>query len=136
MFFFLSGTDFSLVSSSLKIFLHSLLMACLLIAGGSHWSVVQTVAWVGMFVRFSQESSFLTSFERTFSGEEPCPLCHLVAEKGTDSNPGETTLPPSLKALELDLPWVFRLPLPEVLGKALIPTLDPASWIVRPRCPL
>lgn len=45
---------------------------------GAHWALLQTVAWVGMAVNFSQTESFATALQKTFNGQHPCPLCKLV----------------------------------------------------------
>ena len=45
---------------------------------GAHWALLQSVAWVGMAVNFSQTESFATALQKTFDGQHPCPLCKLV----------------------------------------------------------
>ena len=45
---------------------------------GAHWALLQSVAWGGMAVNFSQTESFATALQKTFDGQHPCPLCKLV----------------------------------------------------------
>jgi hypothetical protein len=47
---------------------------------GLHWAFLQSVAWVGMFVSFSANSSLPVALKKTFGGDNPCNLCKLVAE--------------------------------------------------------
>lgn len=58
-------------------------------ATGSHWFFLQSIAWVGMAVTFSQTEPIAIAIEKTFSGEHPCGLCQVVdagrkAEKKTE----------------------------------------------------
>ena len=48
---------------------------------GIHWSFLQSVAWVGMAISYSQDSSsFAEALAKTFDGKHPCKLCKFVAE--------------------------------------------------------
>lgn len=47
---------------------------------GAHWIVLQSVAWVGMVVAYSQRSSLTEALAKTFDGQHPCCLCKLVKE--------------------------------------------------------
>ena len=47
---------------------------------GLHWTLMQSVAWVGMFVSFVRTDPIPTAIEKTFSGENPCDVCKMVAE--------------------------------------------------------
>lgn len=51
---------------------------------GLHWAFLQTVAWTGMLVRYSQNNSFQQAIQMTFDGEHPCTLCHAIKD-GRDS---------------------------------------------------
>jgi hypothetical protein len=67
-----------------------MIMGLLMVSIGFHWSLLQTVAWAGMFVKYSQEtSSVCEALSRTFDGSHPCRLCEVVrsgkaAEKKSD----------------------------------------------------
>jgi hypothetical protein len=52
----------------------------LVMATGGHWAMLQSVAWVGMAVRFSHDESLGVALEKTFSGKHPCKLCKAVSE--------------------------------------------------------
>lgn len=52
----------------------------LMVSIGLHWALLQSVAWVGMVVRFSQEDSLSAAIEKTFDGQHACKLCRIVAE--------------------------------------------------------
>src|SRR5260370_9042023 len=47
---------------------------------GMHWVVLQSLAWLGMAVTYSQEASFTEALSKTFDGKHPCKLCKFVAE--------------------------------------------------------
>lgn len=46
---------------------------------GLHWTVLQSVAWMGMLVNYSSTGSFEEALEKTFDGKHPCKLCLAVA---------------------------------------------------------
>ncbi len=52
----------------------------LMVSIATPWTVLQSVAWFGMLVRYSQEVPFLKAVEMTFDGEHPCQLCTMVRE--------------------------------------------------------
>jgi hypothetical protein len=39
-----------------------------------HWALLQSVAWVGMLVSYSQTGNFRDALGKTFDGEHPCSL--------------------------------------------------------------
>ena len=47
---------------------------------GLHWALLQSVAWAGMVVRYSQEDSLSTALAKTFDGRHSCKLCRIVQE--------------------------------------------------------
>jgi len=51
---------------------------------GLHWAALQSVAWMGMLVAYSQSGSVASAVEKTFDGRHPCPLCKAIgkAEQG------------------------------------------------------
>lgn len=51
-----------------------------MISIGLHWSFLQSVAWVGMIVSYSQTDSLSVALEKTFDGRHPCKLCHFVKD--------------------------------------------------------
>jgi hypothetical protein len=47
---------------------------------GAHWLALQSVAWVGMVVTYSQTAPLHEALSKTFDGRHPCSLCKLVSE--------------------------------------------------------
>jgi len=70
-----------------------LFLAMFSIAGG-HWAVLQSVAWTGMLIEYSQNESFRGAIIKTFGGKAPCQMCRTV-EEGRQK---ETRLPATVKA--------------------------------------
>ncbi|HEY0549306.1 MAG TPA: hypothetical protein VGF13_06855 [Verrucomicrobiae bacterium] len=55
-----------------------LVVLALVITTGGHWFLLQSAAWVGMAVSYSQSDSFATALKKTFDGDHPCNLCKMV----------------------------------------------------------
>ncbi len=53
----------------------------LVLSLGWHWALLQTVAWTGMIVAYSQTDSFRQAVSKTFDGKHPCPMCKSI-QKG------------------------------------------------------
>ena len=47
---------------------------------GLHWAVLQTAAWVGMVISYSQTTSLEEALVKTFDGRHPCCLCKHICE--------------------------------------------------------
>ncbi len=56
---------------------------------GFHWSLLQSVAWVGMMVNYSCQGSVKDAMVKTFDGQHPCPLCKLVRAGKKSEKPPE-----------------------------------------------
>ena len=56
----------------------ALVITAMVLSLGLHWTVLQTVAWVGMIVDYSAETSFSSSISKTFDGKNQCELCRFV----------------------------------------------------------
>lgn len=52
----------------------------LILTMGGHWAALQTVAWVGMAVEFSETEDLATALSKTFDGKHPCRVCQFVRE--------------------------------------------------------
>ncbi len=100
------------------LWLRASLVGCLLmvLAFGPANSV-QIVAWAGMLVRATGQAPIAVAIKRTFSGEEPCRMCH-AAEELRAVEQGTPGAPPAKPLGKLD-PWfigdsqMIMLPLPE-----------------------
>jgi hypothetical protein len=55
-----------------------LVVLALVITTGGHWFLLQSAAWIGMAVNYSQSDSFTTALKKTFDGDHPCQLCKMV----------------------------------------------------------
>ena len=66
-------------------------MCALVLTIGAHWALLQSVAWVGMAVRFAQTDPLPEALSKTFDGQHPCQLCKLVAN-GKQAEKKEATL--------------------------------------------
>ena len=64
-----------------------------ILATGSHWFFLQSVAWVGMTVGFSRTEPLTTAIQKTFNGQHPCGLCKLVDEGRKAEREGEMQKP-------------------------------------------
>ena len=58
----------------------TLLGLTLAVVLGAHWLLLQSVAWVGMVVSYSQSAPLTEAISMTFDGEHPCKLCIAVKE--------------------------------------------------------
>ena len=55
------------------------LAVALLTATNSQWLVLQSVAWAGMIVSYSQKAPLKVALMHTFDGKHPCCLCKAIA---------------------------------------------------------
>ena len=69
-----------------------LIVCSLVVAIGGHWALLQSIAWVGMFAKFSQTCSFADAWVKTFDGNHPCKLC-IVVQKGKESQQKQEPAP-------------------------------------------
>lgn len=84
------------------------MVAALILSLGLHWTVLQSVAWMGMFIRYSQETSFAEAVAMTFDGRHPCKLCQQIAEGKRTEKQQDSNLPTKAKQLECSyVPVVF-----------------------------
>lgn len=52
----------------------------ILLLTGSHWMLLQGVAWSSMMLDSSRGATFVERAESTFSGQQPCGLCIAVQD--------------------------------------------------------
>ena len=79
----------------------TIVLLMLTISVGFHWTLLQSIAWVGMVVNYSQSSPIKEALRKTFDGQHPCQICHIVAS-GKKSERKEQTQAPA-KKMELFL---------------------------------
>lgn len=82
---------------------------------GGHWIALQSAAWVGMVISYSQEDSFVGALEKTFDGKHPCELC-IVVKKGHSKEQSQHIAKEQLKldavlvsAVEIPLRYAMML---------------------------
>ena len=54
-------------------------VAALAFSMGIHWGFLQSAAWVGMVVNYSQDAPLAEALVKTFDGKHPCSLCKQIA---------------------------------------------------------
>ena len=73
-----------------------LVVLMLTLSLGFHWAFLQSIAWVGMVVTYSQDGTLGEALSKTFDGKHPCKLCKAVQE-GQKSEKKETALKLDIK---------------------------------------
>lgn len=73
-----------------------LLVLTLTLSLGFHWALLQSVAWVGMVVSYSQDATLGVALIKTFDGNHPCNLCKAVRE-GQESEKKQAALKVEIK---------------------------------------
>ena len=53
---------------------------------GGQWCVLQGIAWANMIREYSEIVSFPQAVTMTFSGQYPCAICKVIAEKRDSKN--------------------------------------------------
>jgi hypothetical protein len=96
-----------------------LIVLMLVTVTGTHWMLLQSVAWVGMAVSFARTESLPVALEKTFDGRHPCQLCKAVAEGKQHESKQEARQPGfklelfcEAKPVRLDVPPLVESPFP------------------------
>ncbi len=120
-------------ASSMPVLLaKSLVVLTLVLSLGLHWAVLQSVAWAGMLVKYSQDASFSEAWSKTFDGQHPCKLCTSIqkgraAERQQEQQKGQSgpKLDPAIvwHATEFDFSCAREKIYPPI--RCLIPLSDP-----------
>lgn len=116
--------------------LRCLTVVLLSLSLGVHWSLVQGVAWVTMFAGHVRTASVPEALARTFDGEHPCRICHVVREGRSAEKKGpEQQVLKKLEPVPLNHGAVIRfvvarpLPIgrrePVWVGRTELPALPP-----------
>jgi len=67
---------------------HWSIVFALVFSIGAHWAILQSVAWLGMAVSYSHNSTLKEALSKTFDGFHPCKLCKVVQEgKSSEKKP-------------------------------------------------
>jgi hypothetical protein len=63
-----------------------LVLVAFIFSSGGEWAVLQCVAWANMIREYSEVVPLPQAVQMTFSGEYPCALCKVIAEKKQSKN--------------------------------------------------
>ena len=70
-----------------------LLVTVLSLSLGLHWAALQSAAWVGMIITYSQNATLGEAINKTLAGAHPCQLCKLVQAGKQQQGKQELTKP-------------------------------------------
>ena len=96
-----------------------LLLFAVLTASGSHWILLQSVAWTTLFASNLRTNSLSAATHLTFDGKHPCSLCKTIASGKKSEHKKE--FPLQFKKLEF----------PPAPGEALL--LSPSLFQLLPQ---
>ena len=110
-----------------------MLIGVLMVSIGMHWALLQSIAWTGMLIRYSQEGrSVATALAMTFDGKHPCKLCRVTESGRRSGSPVNQVVP--IQKIDLfaqDFPAVWT---PEArLTSVALPSA--ATWEGRSSAP-
>lgn len=71
---------------------------------GLHWALLQSVAWTGMIIVYSQENSLRAAISMTFDGEHPCSMCNAIEQGRSEERRQNQQQPDTRLKLEFPLP--------------------------------
>src|SRR5437016_13366940 len=112
LLFGLNSNPYPVMSPSVIARLSRFLIA-LALAGsiGLHWAFLQSVAWVGMVISYSEDATFTEALVKTFDGRHPCSLCKKIAQSNQTEKKPECR--PEWQKFEFSytpVAFVFRAP--------------------------
>ena len=93
---------------------------------------MQSMAWAGMAIRFSQEAPLAEALRKTFDGEHPCKVCKLVKE-GRQAEQQQTLLKVETK---LELCLAAAMSLPQAPAQVRVPPAGSILFQLRSEPPL
>jgi hypothetical protein len=106
---------------------HVLLIVAVLGATGTHWLVLQSVAWTTMLADNLRSGSVSEAIGRTFDGKHPCRLCREIATGKQGEKKSDVRL--EWKKLEFSYaPAVFQFDPPSRFP-GFQPPMDSASLL-------
>lgn len=81
----------------------------LMVSIATPWTLLQSAAWFGMLIRYSQVASLSKAIEMTFDGEHPCQLCRIVSQGQQEEREQKPITSRSDTKFQLALPPVARV---------------------------
>jgi len=99
------GRSLVAVMTVLRCIVKRWVLVCLLaVSLATPWTVLQSVAWFGMVLTYSQETTLARALAMTFDGKHPCKLCHIIQQgQSEERQQGRKTAQPPDK-MQLGLP--------------------------------
>jgi hypothetical protein len=107
---------------AVRVVLRLAIVLLLVLSLGLHWAFLQTVAWTGMLIRYSQQNTFAEAVSQTFDGEHPCAMCKVVQQGRAAERQQEQQATQTGLKLEPSLIWRDAVMLPA----------SPRGWICGP----
>ncbi len=94
------------------------ILFCALYLSGAHWALMQAGAWTGMIIARSQSSSLASAVKSTFSGDQPCSMCKVVAKGQADESKPKAPAVQKLPEIPMVAMRGSELPAPALAGLA------------------
>ncbi len=110
---------------------HWLLVLALSFSIGLHWAVMQSTAWVGMVISYSQEGTLAEAITKTFDGKHPCARCNQV-QKGQETGKKSEVSTLDMKVEMIHEPVVTFVSPPRDFWKLDIPEQEATTRPERP----
>jgi hypothetical protein len=70
-----------------------LILIAFVFSTGGHWYVLQGVAWTKMVSEFSEYTPLVQAVKMAVSGQYPCKMCKVIAEKKQQEEQSQYKLP-------------------------------------------
>lgn len=70
-----------------------LILIAFVFSTGGHWYVLQGVAWTKMVSEFSEHAPLARAIKMAVSGQYPCKMCKVIAEKKQQEEQSQYKLP-------------------------------------------
>jgi hypothetical protein len=93
-----------------RILSHALLIIAVLTATGSHWVLLQSMAWTGMLANHLRTNPLIQAVERTFNGKDPCTLCKHISKGKQSEKKSEFKAQKKMECVFDDHPIVLSAP--------------------------
>lgn len=72
---------------------------------GSQGALLQSVAWLGMMVKYSKDAPLAEALSKTFDGKHPCRLCKAIQQSRASEKQREASQSKLVTKLDAGLVW-------------------------------
>ena len=114
-----------------------LTVVLLVLSLGLHWTLLQTIAWTGMLVSYSRNTSLTEAVSKTFDGQHPCCMCKAIKagrEAEREQAPEKSAPDAKIKCVLPAAVTFLYMPITSELPQALSAS-TPASHQTEPQTP-